>query len=618
MSIDSLSPKHKVYANKDVELLKLVLMSDRFYNAAKSIVATIITDQRELQRYYKLIKLSIKSLKATLAKYALLLHPILKCLVYYKLSCLFFREVKDLRTAESYCTKCLNLARRNDLEKYTIMALVLQIEVLKESDITYAKLLFAHLVENTHTPIESCITFVYRHQLFGDLHSIYKSQNFSESLERCPEPLKTYIRLLCSCEALALGDKLAFSMFYAGLVVESQPAQIISMYHLIGLVTSLLLGDMMGFRQSAKALDGLISENRKQGWDTWDSNGLYNVEVSLSSGESLKLQLHWLNAIEFTSFYKLVLCLGLVNQGLVTKVTGPLESAGKILEAFNEIIEGKSAISASYENFKRRFVACSNIYYNIAFYKNWINVAHLSNPSESSATPLVLPFVLENVKNPEVLALLDEVLVTNENKFNYLTSFIQLHNRDYENGLVGMNSIEASTSPSSDINMYSKIQELMMSFALDDEESPRFKDYMHQDLKNILENGVLSSNSDMRALVQLNNCLEEINYKSHTSKFEESLAYLQELDGDTLAMPFLKVVVNIFCIFHETSMERVDKRAEYCSKVLKRVVGYSDIVLKISFYQTLLNLHQKRSSPSILIEEIKLKLASLEKSIELK
>ena len=79
----------------------------------------IQTQSNGSKTYFKMIKISIKSLLLLIRKYSNLLNPFyLELIIYFKLARIYFIETEDvIKRADDYVNKAISIATRNNVIK---------------------------------------------------------------------------------------------------------------------------------------------------------------------------------------------------------------------------------------------------------------------------------------------------------------------------------------------------------------------------------------------------------------------------------------------------------------------------------------------------------------------
>lgn len=351
-------PTDPTTISTDVIIHNLLISSDFFLSKAHSIVLTTNTSQGQ-DDYFKLIKISIKSLLILVKKYHQHLNPHLQLYIYFKLAKIYLEETENISKADDYINKSIAIASRNNLVDIKFHSEFLAGQILEKSD---TNLLQNYLNDKVDT--YSKLGYV----LYSNMFQILKFKNlflhdFSTGLVilqklSADKSVDNLIRVYCliyqanlqlyrgspkySIELLEEAEKLLETETHQGTSNSAHieddspyPPQLIAML-MIQKYLAYIQTDFQEATRYTRVFSSFVSTQQRLGWKNWSEDGNFTIQVKniLDNSPSLSYQISFLNSDEFViNFYFLT------GINLLSEIANGKRKSKKVFDKCLQIID---------------------------------------------------------------------------------------------------------------------------------------------------------------------------------------------------------------------------------------------------------------------------------------
>lgn len=352
-----------------------LISSDYFLSKAHSIVLTSNTSEGQ-QNYFKMIKISIKSLLITIKKYYQHLNPHLQLYIFLKLGKLYLEETENISKADDYICRAIAIASRNNLVDIKFHAEYLAAQLLEKSDTN----LVQNYLNEKILAYQSMGLGTYAHlfqvlkikNLF--LHDYGTGLVVLQKLSR--DGVDPLIRIYCLIYQANLQLYRGSPKYSLELLEEAEKVQL----NHPQLMAMLMIQKYLAYTQTnyeeaknySKVLNAFVSGQQKLGWTNWAEDGTFSIQL-----QHISYQISFLNSDEFViNFYFLT------GINLLSETANGKRKSKKVFDKCLQIIDKqlsemsqKDVTDGSNENFSRTFSInhLSQSILRLRFYRFTIN-----------------------------------------------------------------------------------------------------------------------------------------------------------------------------------------------------------------------------------------------------
>jgi hypothetical protein len=363
----------------------LLHLSEEFLTQAHSQVLLCNAPNGQLN-YFKLVKLSIKSLHLVVQNYHRHLSSDLLLKIYYKLAKVYFFDTASIDLAEKYIYKSISVASKNNLIQNEFVAEYLQVQILQKSN---PNIVLNHLDEK--------IDQFSSNSNLGTFFKILKIQTLL--LTDCSRALihlqtlcknsHTVLQIYClllqgnlhlyrgnpkQCLCLLDDVDLAVSTMVDNSTI---PVQLEAMTLLLRLHTTIRMNNYSSAKVYMKRLSNFIMEQQNLGWKSWNEDGVFELTLPVSSDDNsvtVPCQISWLNSDEFVIMYYFFTAICLFYDANKSKSKKVFEKCIQIIEKQLLQLTGdlKSSRNLTLQQLKKKVIRLKFIKYNVNYYQAWL------------------------------------------------------------------------------------------------------------------------------------------------------------------------------------------------------------------------------------------------------
>lgn len=374
-------------SKSDFTINNLLLTSDFFLNKAHEIVLDS-NDIIGTKNYYKMIKISIKSLLILIKQYSQCLNPKLELIIYFKLAKIYLNETENLNRADDYINKAISISSRNNLIKIQFVSEFLAGKILER---TNSKLFLNYINERitnyTNKGFENLCGLLtlskINNLLISDcstgliiLQSLTKNFNIDKSI--------LILALFYQCNMHLYRGSPNYceqGLEQIELTLQNisniQP-QIIAMKLLLSLQLSIQTNQIEKSKLLLKQISDFVTLQRNNNWDQWNENGAFIIETKISDkneNDTLPYQVSWLNSDEFVILFYTLTGIHLLSE------MQHFKRADKVFKACLKLIDNQLCELTKVKESKRNFplyqltnkiVRLNYTKYCINYYQVWL------------------------------------------------------------------------------------------------------------------------------------------------------------------------------------------------------------------------------------------------------
>lgn len=382
---DSDSTRNEMVVNN------LVISSDYFLNRAHETVLDT-NSMNGSKTYFKMIKISIKSLLLLIRKYSKCLNPYLELIIYFKLARIYFIETENINRADDYVNKAISIATRNNLIKVKFICEFLAAQILEKSN---PKLSLNYINERI-----SNFKMIGLHSL-GSLFALLKIDNLLSQdpntglivlQSLCQDPqIDNTTRALCfiyqsnlhlyrgspkhSLELLNHAEKLMYGH------EENYPIQLQAILFLLKYSVYIHTDDSAGSKDVMQFISNFILTEQLKHWNSWKEDGTFKIKIDIPSSNGLNSDLSyrvtWLNSDEFVIMFYF-----LTGVHFLPEIYNKKYKSKKVFQKCLQILDNQLHELRGMGNTERCFplnqltkkiIRLSFIRYYINYYQVWMN-----------------------------------------------------------------------------------------------------------------------------------------------------------------------------------------------------------------------------------------------------
>lgn len=423
-----------VYDTDDLVIFGLLKLSERYNEGAARIVVQTTTSLGA-RRFKKLIFLAIKALRIILHKYDQKLDPQLKALVLLKLANIYYEETNNYDLAEKYANECVNISRRNMLNRYEVMANILLVKVLYETNPSNCSRRLRDLCKQYETSTSLFfILNLLRKQCFDENES--GSINFdletSQKILLADPSIKIYYCLIQALQHLSQSQMNQYlqylepvKIFFKNNEIDNTVynqlfLRLKAMFLLIQLLGALLENDIEKLNSIVQNVGIDFVKIAQKLWTKFDNTLQIPVKVDDWSGNlfEIKLNFEWICKDQFSIlFYLLYGMISFYTNGSGQTVYFHYNNLKPLLDRFRQVDEKNLKFSLKkFDNYHRQSL---EIKYTSMYYEKWYKflcgeVNDLNSLKDDNMSPGFQKFLNQKIEYLDILGQLTCLDISHE------------------------------------------------------------------------------------------------------------------------------------------------------------------------------------------------------------
>lgn len=367
---------------------KLFNLSNFFLNKAHKIVLST-RSKKGCYNYFKLIKLSIKSLLLIFDKFKLSLTTEVKIILFLKLAKCYFSETNNIKVADYYVNKAFFIASRSNLVHLRFLCEFLTLQILNKSN---QNLFFNYLNKkigyykgldlNNYSNL-LCILKINELLTCNYNVGLMTLQNFSESNNI--DTLTKILSLLYQSSLLLYrgSPKNSFDLLNKVQLLfdnykEQVPIQIFSMFYILKFYNCIQLSNHEEVKVILQKIIEIIISGQNSNWSDWNENSIFEIKIPLNNNTAetyLIYYVKWLNSDEFVIMFYFLMGLSSLFQNFNLKKTKKIFDKSLLIinEQINNLkYDSNHKIKLEIFNLSKKILKIEFIKYNIYIYQVWL------------------------------------------------------------------------------------------------------------------------------------------------------------------------------------------------------------------------------------------------------
>lgn len=378
-------------SRNELVVKNLIISSDYFLNKAYEIVLDTNAVNGS-KTYFKMIKLSIKSLLLLIKKYSKCLNPYLELIIYFKLAKIYFTETENLNRADDYVNKAISIATRNNLIKVKFICEFLAAQILEKSN---PRLCLNYINERIAN-----LRMIGLHSL-SSLFALLKINNLLSQ-----DPNTGFIVLQSLCQDLQIDDTTRSLCFiyqanlhlYRGspnysleLLNQAEklmhghegnyPIQLQAILLLLKYSVYIQIDDKSGSKHIMQSISDFILSEQLKHWNSWKEDGTFKMNIAIPSNSDindvLPYQVTWLNSDEFVIMFYFLTGVHFLPEIYIKKYKSKkvFQKCLQILDNQLQELKGMRTSERCFplNQLTKKIIRLNFIKYYINYYQVWMN-----------------------------------------------------------------------------------------------------------------------------------------------------------------------------------------------------------------------------------------------------
>lgn len=387
MTLESISEDMVGPKRIDIVVENLFMTSDFFLQKAHKIVLNIYSEQG-MNEYFKMIKISIKSLVIIARKYAQHLTPRKELILYYKLARLFLFETENIDKADENIYKSGTIAKRNKFTDLIFVSDYLSAQIKERNN----KTVFVNFINERVTYYENLELHHYVTMLqllkiellltYDANTAVIILQSLAQ-LEKIDELTKVHCMLSLSNLHLYRGSpSISLSIVNEiDKILDSlgneTPRQMAAMSAITRYYGEIQMNNVDEASKIMKSINSLIANEQNLSWSSWREDGKFKIEIPIQpeANTLIPTYLSWLNSDEFVIMFYFLTGIHYMSEAANGK-----KKSKKVFDRCLQIVE-KQLLELGLVNNKRnlsitdlsnKIIRLKFIKYSTKIYQAWI------------------------------------------------------------------------------------------------------------------------------------------------------------------------------------------------------------------------------------------------------
>lgn len=443
---------------KEFHVLHLISLSDEYLKQAHQNVTNvrIYTDGQE--QYFKLIKLSIKTLLFILKKYKNTLSPEVETFVLISLARIYLEETRNFDKAEHYANLALAVALENRMIEHMVLCRLLIVRALKQTDNRLALRVLKPMAD-IYSQYPDIVTFFSIIKFEIDYDSLHLQKHcpyeMSSDIMKAVFYINLATKFLQSSNISYCLDLLSKSETHLE-ALENPPIQVQAMAHLLKYQCYILCGDNLLIQNYFVHLNEFTKRRDVIAWKTDSHDNRIRIPIEMANNRYFNLILSWISGKEFFLLLYNLLSIPSLTNGKSRKSTNIL----KISMGLTAIEDNspQNSTTKGYNSLAEIQMKTSNlmkINHNLEYYSLWARLL-----SGNAVTPEELVLSLPKDFN------LDGFLANFSNRIIYLNGIIQLLKGNRDKAFESFTYLLRTKDVDLELKLYSALQLITVIFTL--------------------------------------------------------------------------------------------------------------------------------------------------------
>jgi len=378
-------------SRNELVVKNLIITSDYFLNKAHEIVLDANTVNGS-KAYFKMIKLSIKSLLLLVKKYIKCLNPYLELIIYFKLAKIYFTETENLNRADDYANKAISIATRNNLIKVKFICEFLATQILEKSNPRLCLNYINERIANFRLISLHSLSSLFALLKINNLLSQEPNTGLIVLQSLCQDPkIDDITKALCFIYQANLHLYRGSPNYSLDLLNNAEklmhdhegnyPIQLKAILSLLKYSVYIQIDDKSGSKNIMQSISDFILSEQLKHWNNWKEDGTFQINIAISSNydinDNLPYQVTWLNSDEFVIMFYFLTGVHFLPEIYVKKYKSK-KVFQKCLEILDAQLQELKGIRASERCFPlnqltKKIIRLRFIRYYINYYQVWMN-----------------------------------------------------------------------------------------------------------------------------------------------------------------------------------------------------------------------------------------------------
>lgn len=443
---------------KEFHVLHLISLSDEYLKQAHQNVSNVRIYTNGQEQYFKLIKLSIKTLLFILKKYKNTLSPEVETFVLISLARIYLEETRNFDKAEYYANLALAVALENRMMEHIVLCRLLIVRALKETDNRLALRMLLPTID-TYSHYPDIVTFFsileFEIDYNGQHLQKYRPHEMSSDIMKAVFYINLATKFLQSSNISCCLDLLSKSETHLK-ALENPPIQVMAMAHLLKYQCFILCGDNLLIQNYFVHLNEFTKRRDVLAWKTDSHDNRIRIPIEMAYNRHFNLVLSWISGKEFFLLLYNLLSIPSLTNGKSRKSTNILKvSLGLTAMENNSSQDSTTKDFNSLAEIQMKTSNLMKINHNLEYYSLWARLF-----SGNIITPQELALSLPKDFN------LDGFLANFSNRIIYLNGMIQLLKGNRDKAFESFTYLLKTKDVDLELKLYSALQLITVTFSL--------------------------------------------------------------------------------------------------------------------------------------------------------